>query len=238
MAHSSCLRQSCGATKRKGCGGNEVLSSAGRRAPARRVRGSTGKIARQGSAALPRCGIRFLSTRSLDNSERTCHRLRLPISLGRGLRRCGKTCVSIAPQKACLRQVRKDLFLRVRRRGGARGRRHAAAAARLTILQAEQTRKPPHGDSGISSAHFAPAFAPRAVRRPKLARPPAGSLRTYAQPPSATPLPSSSLSRSTATTRSPSAVLNTITPRVWRPMMLISATPQRISWPPSVTSMS
>jgi hypothetical protein len=93
--------------------------------------------------------------------------------------------------------------------------------------------------SGISGSKraFCAALGRRTRRRLKSAWQPAGA-PAYADPPSPTPFPSSSLSRSTATTRSPSAVLNTITPLVWRPMMLISATPQRISWPPSVTSMS
>ena len=48
----------------------------------------------------------------------------------------------------------------------------------------------------------------------------------------------SSLIRSTETTRSPSAVSNTITPWVERPAMRIPSTRVRMSWPPSVTSMS
>src|SRR6185312_2711267 len=49
--------------------------------------------------------------------------------------------------------------------------------------------------------------------------------------------PSSSLSRSTETTRSSSAVLSTITPCVERPAMRIPATGVRISLPWSVTIM-
>src|SRR5262245_17638757 len=48
----------------------------------------------------------------------------------------------------------------------------------------------------------------------------------------------SSLIRSTETTRSASAVSNTITPWVERPAMRIPSTRVRMSWPPSVTSMS
>src|SRR6516165_1383042 len=44
--------------------------------------------------------------------------------------------------------------------------------------------------------------------------------------------------RSTETTRSPSAVSNTITPWVERPAMRMPSTRVRMSWPPSVTSTS
>ena len=47
----------------------------------------------------------------------------------------------------------------------------------------------------------------------------------------------SSVSRSTDATFSPSPVENTITPCVERPAMRMPSTGQRISWPPSVTSM-
>src|SRR5262249_10440652 len=43
--------------------------------------------------------------------------------------------------------------------------------------------------------------------------------------------------RSTETTRSSSAVSNTITPWVERPAMRMPSTPQRMSWPRLVTSM-
>jgi hypothetical protein len=47
----------------------------------------------------------------------------------------------------------------------------------------------------------------------------------------------SSVSRSTATTRSFSAVLKTMTPCVERPAMRMPLTGQRMSWPPLVTSI-
>src|SRR6516162_2459550 len=47
----------------------------------------------------------------------------------------------------------------------------------------------------------------------------------------------SSVNRSTEATRSLSAVENTITPCVARPAMRMPSTGQRMSWPPSVTSM-
>src|SRR5207248_9330498 len=56
-------------------------------------------------------------------------------------------------------------------------------------------------------------------------------------PPSASPAGSSSARWATETTRSPSATLNNTTPWVLRPTMRISWTGQRMSWPPSVTSM-
>ena len=49
--------------------------------------------------------------------------------------------------------------------------------------------------------------------------------------------PPSSVSRSTDATFSPSPVENTMTPCVERPAMRIPSTGQRMSWPPSVTSM-